>query len=300
MRSLYRGDTTQRGIAKECASRKVVVHAAKRAAMFVRGVASVSVCVSSEDQGNASDVAATSHGGPSLARASSGKGRARRHGCRIASGARRAFLAFDRRAPGGCFRPSHHHHTAHVQLSTPAAWRKTAAEAFERRLRGLGRYPCRSQTATRALRALLRSRRIHANHPTATAAPCIVRRQHRDIQPMNKNTPNAPMIDLDVQPIGKLRHGLKIGDNIHTEYEFATDITAADYFAAEDDAGGRTSLRFDAALVARQLKRIGTFDGPFSATLLGKLKPNDMARLIRVREALEAKGNAEPSGDPSS
>jgi phage FluMu protein gp41 len=117
---------------------------------------------------------------------------------------------------------------------------------------------------------------------------------------MNRNIPKAPMIDLNAQPTGKLRHGLKIGDSMQTDYEFQTEITAGDYFAAEDDAGGRTSLRFDAALVARQLKRIGTFDGPFNASLLGKLKPNDMAHLIRVREALEAKGNAEPSGDPSS
>jgi phage FluMu protein gp41 len=96
---------------------------------------------------------------------------------------------------------------------------------------------------------------------------------------------------------GTLKHGLKIGDAIHKEFEFSTDITAGDYFAAEDDAGGRTSLRFDAALVARQLTRIGTFAGPFNATILGKLKPNDMAQLIRVREALEAEGNAEPSSE---
>ncbi len=99
---------------------------------------------------------------------------------------------------------------------------------------------------------------------------------------------------------GTLKRGLKIGDAFHTEFEFSTEITAGDYFAAEDDAGGRTSLRFDAALVARQLVRIGTFKGPFNAAMLGKLKPNDMAQLIRFREALEAEGNAEPSSEESS
>lgn len=96
---------------------------------------------------------------------------------------------------------------------------------------------------------------------------------------------------------GTLKHGLKVGETFHREFEFRPDITAGDYFAAEDDAGGRTSLRFDAALVARQLVRIGDFKGPFNAITLGKLKPNDMAHLIRVREALETEGNAEPSSE---
>lgn len=98
-----------------------------------------------------------------------------------------------------------------------------------------------------------------------------------------------------VSNIGTLKHGLKVGETVHKEFEFRTDITAGDYFAAEDDAGSRTSLRFDAALVARTLVRIGNFNGPFNAAMLSKLKPNDMAQLIRVREALEAEGNAEPS-----
>lgn len=96
---------------------------------------------------------------------------------------------------------------------------------------------------------------------------------------------------------GTLKRGLKIGDAKHKDYQFRRDITAGDYFAAEDEAGGKGTLRFDAALVARQLERIGEYTGPFSAGLLATLHPNDLAELIRAREALESDSNAEsPEG----
>jgi phage FluMu protein gp41 len=99
---------------------------------------------------------------------------------------------------------------------------------------------------------------------------------------------------------GTLKHGLKIGDQVHKEFEFRPEVTAGDYFAAEDEAGGNGTLRFKAALVARQLVRIGSFTGPFSSAVLGKLKPTDLAKLYGVRDALEDEGNAEPSGEPTS
>lgn len=86
---------------------------------------------------------------------------------------------------------------------------------------------------------------------------------------------------------GTLKRGLKIGETKHKDYQFRRDINAGDYFAAEDEAGGKGTLRFDAALVARQLERIGEYTGPFSAGMLGTLHPNDLAELIRAREALE-------------
>ncbi|MBL8260936.1 MAG: hypothetical protein JNM58_00825 [Xanthomonadaceae bacterium] len=95
---------------------------------------------------------------------------------------------------------------------------------------------------------------------------------------------------------GTLKHGLKIGQDVHRDFEFRADVTAEDYFAAEDEAKSNDTLRFRAALTARQLARIGTFTGPFNSSLLGKLKPADLAQLMRVREALEEEGNAEPSG----
>lgn len=99
---------------------------------------------------------------------------------------------------------------------------------------------------------------------------------------------------------GTLKHGLKIGAAVHKDFEFRPDVTAEDYFAAEDEAKSSDSLRFRAALTARQLVRIGTFEGPFSSSLLGKLKPADLAQLMRVRDALEEEGNAEPAGEPLS
>ncbi|HEY1136570.1 MAG TPA: hypothetical protein VGE64_03675 [Xanthomonadaceae bacterium] len=99
---------------------------------------------------------------------------------------------------------------------------------------------------------------------------------------------------------GTLKHGLKIGETFHKDFEFKTDITAGDYFLAEEAIGAKGTLRFDAELVARQLVRIGTFTGPFSADLLATLKTSDMNALMRRRELLEAEGNAEPSGEPTS
>ena len=102
------------------------------------------------------------------------------------------------------------------------------------------------------------------------------------------------------QTTGTLKRGLKVGEVMHKEFELRPDVTASDWFAAEDDAQSRTSLRFEAALVARQLVRIGSFEGPFSSALLGKLHPDDLAILLNAAKALEDAGNVASPGEQSS
>lgn len=92
---------------------------------------------------------------------------------------------------------------------------------------------------------------------------------------------------------GTLRFGLKVGGALHKEFELR-DCTAADYFDAENEAGTDKQLKFNAALVARQLVRIGDFQGPFNSALLGTLRPVDVRMMIDARDQLELEGNGQP------
>jgi phage FluMu protein gp41 len=95
---------------------------------------------------------------------------------------------------------------------------------------------------------------------------------------------------------GLLKRGLKVGDQVHKEFELR-EGTTADYFAAE--AGGADSsqqITFQAALVAQQLVRIGTFEGPFTVRMLGNLHPQDMQMLTNARARLEVEGEDEQPG----
>ena len=93
---------------------------------------------------------------------------------------------------------------------------------------------------------------------------------------------------------GTLKHGLKVGEQVHKEFELR-QCTGADYFAAENEADSSKPLTYAVALIAQQLVRIGTFEGPFSLAMLGKLHPIDLARMKAAREELELLGeDAQP------
>lgn len=94
---------------------------------------------------------------------------------------------------------------------------------------------------------------------------------------------------------GTLKHGLKIGEEVHKDFVMR-EGTAADYFAAESEADSSKPITYQAALVAQQLVSIGTFNGPFTLSMLGKLHANDVNRLIDARVTLEAEGEAEQHG----
>jgi phage FluMu protein gp41 len=95
---------------------------------------------------------------------------------------------------------------------------------------------------------------------------------------------------------GTLTRGLKVGDTVHKEFELR-EGTAADYFAAEaSGADSSKAISFQAALVAQQLVRIGTFEGPFTLRMLASLSAADLNALINARTELEAQGEGEQPG----
>lgn len=94
---------------------------------------------------------------------------------------------------------------------------------------------------------------------------------------------------------GTLKRGLKVGDEVHKDFVLR-EGSSADYFAAEGEADSSKQVTYRASLVAQQLVSIGTFVGPFTLTMLGKLHPADLRILIDARDALEAEGEDEQHG----
>lgn len=92
---------------------------------------------------------------------------------------------------------------------------------------------------------------------------------------------------------GTLKYGLKVGDQVHKEFELR-QATTGDYFDAEAVVGPQVAtgggIRMQAALITQQLVRIGKFEGPFTLELIGKLAPADFSALSAAREELELSG----------
>lgn len=92
-----------------------------------------------------------------------------------------------------------------------------------------------------------------------------------------------------------LKQGLKVGETVHKEFELR-QCTSADYFAAEASTDSSKSITFQAALVAQQLLRIGTYEGPFTLAMLGKMTPGDLQKMVAARSELEAEGEGSQPG----
>lgn len=91
---------------------------------------------------------------------------------------------------------------------------------------------------------------------------------------------------------GKLKHGMKVGkDEPVREFEMKPVATAKEMFDAEMEAGVDTPLQFNGALMARQLVRIGDYNGPFTLGLIGTLSPTDYAILRTAQMELNDAGN---------
>jgi phage FluMu protein gp41 len=91
---------------------------------------------------------------------------------------------------------------------------------------------------------------------------------------------------------GSLKHGLKIGDDVHREFEMQESITG-DFFAAENEVSPEKTLTFSAALIARQLVRVGSYTGPFTHGMLGTLRTADFNTLRQAQTELDVLGEAE-------
>lgn len=96
---------------------------------------------------------------------------------------------------------------------------------------------------------------------------------------------------------GTLKHGLKIGKEVHQIFVIR-EGTMEDAFAAEDIAPVEQTLKFDAALLCQRLVSIGTFPGPFTLTILGRLKAADFNHLRRAMAEVDRAGEPEPAPGP--
>ncbi|MGH8426383.1 MAG: hypothetical protein ACRES7_00160 [Gammaproteobacteria bacterium] len=93
---------------------------------------------------------------------------------------------------------------------------------------------------------------------------------------------------------GTLKHGLKVGDKLHKDYELR-ESTTQDMFDAEADAPSDRRLAFQGALLARQIVKLGDLGGPLDFSLIGKLHPEDFTDLIADAAAADAAGKNAPA-----
>lgn len=88
---------------------------------------------------------------------------------------------------------------------------------------------------------------------------------------------------------GTLKRGLKIGSSVHKEFLLREAITG-DLLAAEQQSRTETVLNFSAAVLARQLVRIGSFEGPFTVGMLSELRAYDFGVLRNAQLEIDAVG----------
>ncbi|HEL3750009.1 phage tail assembly protein [Stenotrophomonas maltophilia] len=100
---------------------------------------------------------------------------------------------------------------------------------------------------------------------------------------------------MSAKVTGTLKRGLTISGQVHKDFTLR-EALAEDYFAAEgeDTLGKPTTYR--AALLARQLVHLGSYEGPFNLEMLGKLAGVDLTILMAKQRELDALGEGESAG----
>lgn len=88
---------------------------------------------------------------------------------------------------------------------------------------------------------------------------------------------------------GTLQRGLTIAGQVHKDFELR-EALAEDLFAAEAEVSADKPLGFRNALLARQLVRLGTYTGPFTPAMLGKLSTADFGVLTAKQTELDTLG----------
>ncbi|BCB26478.1 hypothetical protein SKTS_13640 [Sulfurimicrobium lacus] len=100
---------------------------------------------------------------------------------------------------------------------------------------------------------------------------------------------------------GKFKHGLKIGEVIHTAFEMreadVEDMMEAEMEAAQVGGGAHTPILFNAQMMLRQLVKVtaadgSEFAGPFTTNMLKRLKPADYRALREKQGELDELGEA--------
>lgn len=77
---------------------------------------------------------------------------------------------------------------------------------------------------------------------------------------------------------GKFKKGMKVGKEIHMDFVLRP-MTTEDMLDAEMEVSSAKPMNYSAELAARQLVRVGTYDGPFTSGMVKKLSPEDFHTL---------------------
>lgn len=78
--------------------------------------------------------------------------------------------------------------------------------------------------------------------------------------------------------IGQFKKGMKVGKEVHKEFELR-EMTTADMLDAELEVTAAKPMNFSAALASLQLVRVGDYDGPFTLKMVRALAPEDFNEL---------------------
>jgi len=97
---------------------------------------------------------------------------------------------------------------------------------------------------------------------------------------------------FEVNKAGSLKHGLKVGDETHMDFVLR-EPTTGDLLDAENDADVSKPLNYTAALLARQLVRIGSYEGPFTTSMIRRLHRVDFAMLMQAQREVDTAGEGE-------
>ncbi len=94
---------------------------------------------------------------------------------------------------------------------------------------------------------------------------------------------------MTVRVEGDLKHGLRIGEKLHTHFAVGAADTG-DLFDAEEQIPASRPLAYRAALLTRQLEYIGDYRGPFTLDMLRKLHPVDFGLLVDAQVSVDEQG----------
>lgn len=114
-----------------------------------------------------------------------------------------------------------------------------------------------------------------------------------------KEHPLGFVINADGILSGPLKAGFPIEGKVHTTFAMR-DATVDDMLEAEMEADVTRPLAFNAAMLVRQLVRVGDFEGPFTVGLVRRLKPVDWRILRAAQQELDMLGEAAPGSVPAS
>ena len=95
---------------------------------------------------------------------------------------------------------------------------------------------------------------------------------------------------------GTLTHGLQLEKDgeVHTDFEIR-EATTADLLDAEEQAPVSRQLAYQAALLGRQIVRLGSLQGPIDLAVIRKLHPKDFDTLVEAQAEADREGKGEPA-----